>query len=262
MSKHVPSEIETLFPDERESGETKLRQCQLVMIRMLKIFDYLSKKYEFNYWLEAGTLLGAVRHNAFIAWDCDVDLGMLREDFEKFRRTAAHELPDDIFLQTTDTDPYYHREGVAKLRDKYSNYHGWAAKVPNLKYHNGLQVELCIRDTLYTHHVAGAFNRLTRVIKSLMSYHEAYWRLYGLSRDRIFPLQYVEFEGTLLPCLNQSEEYLRFNYSDYMQFPPLEKRIPANDGGEPFVPCNHQEIRFWNEESKIDWANAWRKDDQ
>ena len=51
---------------------------------MMKIFDELCKENNFEYWLDFGNLLGAVRHKGFIPWDDDVDLGMPREDYEKF----------------------------------------------------------------------------------------------------------------------------------------------------------------------------------
>ena len=260
MKLRQATELEQLFPDNRESGETRIRKCQLAMIRMLKIFDYLSKKYEFNYWLEAGTLLGAVRNKGFVPWDCDIDLGMLREDFNKFMYKAAHELPDDIFLQTTETDPYYHREGVAKLRDKYSNYAGWAAKRPGLQYHNGLQVEFCIRDHVYKKPVANSLNMLMSGIKKALNFSKfiSYWRFYFLSRDHIFPLKYLEFEGNMYPCLNVYEAYLRFHYGEYTSLPPIEHQVPQNGCGEPFIPCNHKEILFWNEESRLDWTKAWQ----
>ncbi len=92
-----------LFPDEREKGETRLRQCQLVMLRMLKIFDYLCNKHEIQYFLVGGSLLGAVRHKGFIPWDDDFDLGMTRENYEKFLDMAVPELPKDIFFQTPET---------------------------------------------------------------------------------------------------------------------------------------------------------------
>ena len=174
-------------------------------------------------------------------------------------REAAHELPDDIFLQTTDTDPYYQRKGVAKLRDKYSNYAGWAAKSPGLKYHNGLQVEFCIRDTVYSRTVAKWFNYLTFGIKKGLNFSQyiSYWRFYALSRESIFPLTYLEFEGSMFPCLNDYEDYLRFHYGDHTKLPPIEHQVPQNGCGEPFIPCNHKEILFWNEQSRIEWVKAW-----
>ena len=77
-------EFENLFPDEREKGETRLRQCQLVMLRLLKIFDHLCTKHDIRYFLTGGTLLGAIRHKGFIPWDDDLDVGMTRVNYEKF----------------------------------------------------------------------------------------------------------------------------------------------------------------------------------
>ncbi|MCB1828331.1 MAG: LicD family protein, partial [Coxiellaceae bacterium] len=102
-------------------GETPLRQAQLVMLRMLKIFDHICKKHKLTYWLEAGTLLGAVRHHGFIPWDDDLDVSMLRKDYERFIRLAPDELPSDIFMQTEKSDPGYFNPAVPlKLRDKNS----------------------------------------------------------------------------------------------------------------------------------------------
>src|SRR6266487_1024402 len=87
-----------LFPDNREKGETPLRQCQLVMLRMLKIFDYLCAKHQIKYFLTGGSLIGAVRHQGFIPWDDDLDVGMTRGNYEKFIQRAVPELPYDIFF--------------------------------------------------------------------------------------------------------------------------------------------------------------------
>ncbi len=108
------------FPDEREKGETRLRQCQLVMLRMLKIFDYLCNKHQIQYFLVGGSLLGAVRHKGFIPWDDDFDLGMTRSNYEKFVKKAVPELPHDIFFQTPETDIHYPSCVMveAKLKDK------------------------------------------------------------------------------------------------------------------------------------------------
>ena len=89
-----------MFPDQRHTGATKLRQAQLVMLRMLKIVDYICQQQQISYWLEAGTLLGAIRHKGFIPWDDDIDISMLREDFAKFRRIVQSELPEDMLVQT------------------------------------------------------------------------------------------------------------------------------------------------------------------
>lgn len=60
-----------------------MRQIQLLSIELLRFFDQVCQKYELEYWLDYGTLLGARRHGGFIPWDDDIDLGMMREDYEK-----------------------------------------------------------------------------------------------------------------------------------------------------------------------------------
>ena len=110
-----------LFPDNRKEGETVLRQAQLVMLRMFKIIDFICRKHHINYWMCSGTLLGAVRHKGFIPWDDDLDICMIREDYEKFLRVAMEEFPADMMLQTRETDPNYHYLPLpCKVRDKKS----------------------------------------------------------------------------------------------------------------------------------------------
>lgn len=56
----IEMDYNDLFPDNRADASTPLRQAQLVMLRMLKIIDYICRKHNLSYWLCSGTLLGAV----------------------------------------------------------------------------------------------------------------------------------------------------------------------------------------------------------
>ena len=73
------------------------------MLRILKVVDHICRRHQIPYWLCSGTLLGAVRHGGFIPWDDDLDIAMLREDYERFLAVAGCELPPDMFLQTKET---------------------------------------------------------------------------------------------------------------------------------------------------------------
>lgn len=75
-------------------------------LEMLDQFVDICNRHNINYFLSGGTCLGAIRHKGFIPWDDDIDVGMLREDFEKFEKACADELPEPFFLQTMKSDPY------------------------------------------------------------------------------------------------------------------------------------------------------------
>lgn len=82
----------------------KLHNCQLIIAREIK---RICDENNIKYFIIAGTLLGAIRHGGFIPWDDDMDIGMLREDYEKFINIANTDLGEDFFLQTPETDYNY-----------------------------------------------------------------------------------------------------------------------------------------------------------
>lgn len=96
-----------------------LRNAQLIMLNLLREFHEICEKNNLTYWLDSGTLLGAVRHGGFIPWDDDLDVCMPREDYEVFLKVAAGALPKSMFLQSRDTDCYYNA-WWAKIRDRNS----------------------------------------------------------------------------------------------------------------------------------------------
>jgi lipopolysaccharide cholinephosphotransferase len=117
----MSTEFNKVFPDNRHLGETDLRKAQLIMLRMLKVVDAICCQHNISYWLEAGTLLGAVRHQGFIPWDDDIDISMLRADFERFKTIAPKALPSELFMQTDKTDKgYYNCSSPLKIRDTKS----------------------------------------------------------------------------------------------------------------------------------------------
>lgn len=76
-----------------------------VMLDLLVEFNRVCKKNGLRYFLDGGTLLGAVRHKGFVPWDDDVDVIMLRPDYEKLCSIADTEFVEPYFWQTNYTDP-------------------------------------------------------------------------------------------------------------------------------------------------------------
>ncbi|HBC6052161.1 TPA: LicD family protein [Proteus mirabilis] len=124
-----------------------LRKKQLKMLKGLIEIHRICQLHNINYWLDAGTLLGAVRHSGFIPWDDDIDICMFRDDYNKFINIAKYELnTNDFFLQTVTTDKDYIFINIpCKLRinnteivEKFEKIHNCY----NEKSHHGLFVDI------------------------------------------------------------------------------------------------------------------------
>lgn len=73
-----------------------LKETQERLLLMLESFDSYCTLHDLRYFLDSGTLLGAIRHQGFIPWDDDVDLAMMREDFMRLIELAkAHPYLDE-----------------------------------------------------------------------------------------------------------------------------------------------------------------------
>ena len=94
----------------------KMKRVWAVQLSMLDEVERICRKYGLRYFADSGTLIGAVRDKGYIPWDDDIDLAMLREDYERFVKVAPRELGEGLKLQTVYTEENYLR-GHAQIRD-------------------------------------------------------------------------------------------------------------------------------------------------
>ncbi len=94
----------------------KRKQVWEIEMQILDAFVSICKTKGLSYYLIGGSLLGAVRHNGFIPWDDDIDIGMPRKDYDKFVKIANELLPDPLFLQSNETETGFYY-GHAKIRN-------------------------------------------------------------------------------------------------------------------------------------------------
>lgn len=136
-----------------------------VLLKLLLDFDELCRANGIRYFLGGGTLLGAIRHEGFIPWDDDVDVMMLREDYDRFCALDRDRIPSHLFIQTHTTDPYYHGD-MAKLRLNDTVYSTeFSAKTP--KMHQGFFIDVFAHDrTAKTPAAQKRHIFLTRLIRS------------------------------------------------------------------------------------------------
>lgn len=88
----------------RDYVNSHLRELQLGLLDILCEIDRICRSHDIPYWLDSGTLLGAVRHGGFIPWDDDIDICMPREHISRFTAIASRELPAHLFAQTAQTE--------------------------------------------------------------------------------------------------------------------------------------------------------------
>lgn len=99
-----------------------MNELQQAEFNILKYFDRFAKENDIPYFLYAGTLLGAIRHEGFIPWDDDIDAGLLRSDFEDFEQKFMDSSykEDGYIYQTRKIYPFQTFE-ISKIRSNELN---------------------------------------------------------------------------------------------------------------------------------------------
>ncbi len=119
--------------------EGKLRKLQLVQFEILLEVKRICDKYELQYFLIGGTLLGAVRHKGFVPWDDDVDIAMPRSDYDKFVHYCSIELSKKYFLHCHETDDnYWNTFSKVRKNGTYLN----EKSISKLATHKGIYVDI------------------------------------------------------------------------------------------------------------------------
>ena len=86
--------------------EQELSQLQEALYATLAEVDRICRKHGIRYFVTGGTAVGAYFWHSILPWDDDVDIGMMRPDYERFAAIAGEELGERFFLQTPDTEPH------------------------------------------------------------------------------------------------------------------------------------------------------------
>lgn len=248
---------ETGDPAKARPTEGKRRKLQLANAELLRVFRDLCEKHGVTYWLNYGTLLGAVRHKGFIPWDDDLDVAVPHRDYERLfdllkRETAGTRLKVygvaevmglhtlrlshmDVPLNLDVVPMYSTKQDVEKPGDRADIARRWREerKTMEARFHaeragmdeRGLRafrgdVYDGIKRNLLREH-ACAVGESTSLINGLDS--EAHF----FRTEWVFPLGRLEFEGERYACPCDTDRYLREEYgAGYMGFP----RRPGHHG--------------------------------
>ncbi len=132
-----------LGPSRGSRATYDLRQHQLRSLKILSEVDRVCREHDIPYFLTNGTLLGAVRHKGFIPWDDDVDVALLRPDYDRFVRHANEWLQAPFELVSAEVKADHPGE-LAKVID------GSTTLIERWSYHQlgGIYVDVWVLDAV------------------------------------------------------------------------------------------------------------------
>lgn len=145
----------------------RLKALQNLELEILKEIDTICRTNDIKYFLVGGSLLGAIRHHGFIPWDDDLDIGMLREDFEKFRVVCPQNLSSKYTYQSYRTDSQSHYV-FDKIRQKNTFFATTFSH--QFPIDNGVFVDILVYDKTSMHTCIQKLHiRLIKILKQVIS---------------------------------------------------------------------------------------------
>lgn len=236
-----------------------LRKAQLRMLDMLEYLQGVFEKLNVPWHLDAGSVLGAVRHGGFIPWDDDLDVVILDNDAVKVKKYLITHPHPQYKIQCKETDPNFFERWMV-LRDTKSEY-VIDSPMHNCRKYRGIQVDIFVERTgvvesifkfskkisgLNNYHLAGRVKGIPHIIhfaqtyffhplfsfisllcgnKKIVSYNYGIQWNFRYAFDDVYPTKPMLFEGKYFPGPANPENYLVVHYGKNWQFlPPKDKR--------------------------------------
>lgn len=240
-----------------------LRDVQLSVLQILKDIDTHCKKYNLKYSLAFGTLLGAIRHNGFIPWDDDLDIYMPRDDYNRFLETwnysqyylvnsktnpkytntftKVKRVKDEISTAPFFVDIFplekFPKNRVIRSLLQFKAVNLILLSRRNVPLNTGTMLEKIVKFFLKMIPTCFATRFQSSLEQGISKYSELLDDFDYVCCDvmhdmnRFIPQSFFEhlalhqFEDSLFPIIEDYDWYLKKEYGDYMQLPPIEKRV-------------------------------------
>lgn len=200
--KTVNGEVKFLVSEE-------MKKVRIVQLDLLDTFSRICETNNLCYFLDGGTLLGAVRHKGFIPWDDDIDVIMPRKDYDKLCEIAEQVFQWPYFFQTSMTE-----EGLFRMHAQLRNSQttGFIPQDKNKNINKGIFIDIFVLDGIADSAIARAMHQLQYEIgKKILSCapertraelgstkYAVYRMVHGVFQCVPFKQQFAYFEHNVL----------------------------------------------------------------
>lgn len=228
-----------------------LKEAQRVLTSMMLVIHNICKENNIPYFLADGTLLGSIRHGGFIPWDDDIDIGMLRKDYNKFKKVIGDCLPEIYKVESyklnthgkhnwlkimyledfewvdiegklhkgisIDVFPFDYVQGKDKISITANIFHRISRLIYPTKVVGLKDFLASIINRMKVHNLYCSFNKETNTIT--YGIETPFYGYAFFKKDDIFPLKTGIFEDQNFNIPNNPDQYLKLIYGDYMKIP-------------------------------------------
>lgn len=238
---------ESFFKEEELDGYLVTRETKelwAVELDLVNEFDRVCKKYGLKYMLDFGTLLGAVRHKGFIPWDVDMDVSMLREDYEKLQEIGPQEFKYPYFFQNQFTEKKYDHS-VTRIRRSDTTSLNGSDLIYRRKSNQGIFLDVEVFDFVPTNDkktVTKIHNKCKTLCHAVEAISEPpSMKGYGTKMSLYLILRYLYFKcrfwtlDNAWKCLTKASS--QYGYSDYVSclFSDISTRVRRREWHEKLI---------------------------
>lgn len=241
-----------------------LREIQMCLLDILTEVDRVCREDGITYWIDSGTLLGAMRHGGFIPWDDDLDICILKKDYVRFCRSMREHLRPPYRLYDIDSDSGYNHRWPRIVNESVSVKRSMPDGTVR---EEKLWVDaflMCNGHPSYVRWIDAMYGRCFRRMHGIVNdgwlrrasgialypfaamlvalsrpfgrfffantfVHDYASGFYSIRKVKnIFPLSSIMFEGRSFVSPADPDTYLKMIYGDYMKLPPEDRRMTHN----------------------------------
>lgn len=184
-------------------SEEELKQIQSIQQELIQEVARICKKCGIHFNMVGGTMLGAIRHQGYIPWDDDADIGFLRTEYEKFREACKSELDHEKYYMQDLRDTGGYRWGYGKLRRKNTEFIRLNQEF--MPYEQGISIDLMPFDNVPDSYIA----RRIHFFRCFL-YRKIFWSEVGSRSEKNVWIRFLYKLLRMIPMKQIIKSYQHF----------------------------------------------------